>query len=360
MFRESYPRERICEKAAKLFEFRPGIRTGWVRHFLNHKTSLSQWYHSQRSSHGSWVGHRGFARRPSWCGPREPPLPWAGHPQGKVFTLFIDGIPKWTTWYELRKVFSVIGVVVDSYISKKQRKNKKVNFGFIRFYNREDAVMAVKRLNGHHVFGSKLHVSMAKYQKDGTSVSRNISAVNKVKACPVKHLSLQASRRYSDVVVDKKKNVQATSTSPVTSTLNTSEKSDGDNMVKPMAFEVNSEILPQMETVPTDFGSSSKDSQSVRVEILTVAQSVGSASVVDGDPATENNDCVKFDLGTVHLDVLSNSVDIDKASATPEQLGPVAMGDIGIKRSCRPRNLKKIMNTRDIANFLGYYGPTKA
>lgn len=127
-------------------------------------------------------------------------------------------------------------------------------------------------------------------------------------------------------------------------------------------FEVNSESLPQRDIMTTDFGYSSKDSQSVREEVHTVVQSMVPASIVDGDPkpTTENVECVKIDHGPINLDVFSNIGVKDKASTTTKQIRPETTGDIGKKRSCRPVNLKTITNTRDIANFLGFYGPTKA
>lgn len=59
------------------------------------------------------------------------------------------------------------------YISKKVRKNKNECFCFMRFRFEQEAVRAVRKLNGLVISGSKLAISMERYQKGGVPVPAN-------------------------------------------------------------------------------------------------------------------------------------------------------------------------------------------
>ncbi|CAO2812604.1 unnamed protein product [Amaranthus hypochondriacus] len=322
-------RERKGEKAFECFGTFPGFpgsRRVTVDHLFKNTNYYPQRSIPQRSFHGYWAGHRWVARRPMWLGPRVPPRQWAGHRQGGAFTLFIDGIPKKTTWFELKNIFSEIGVVVDSYISKKQRKGKAVCFGFVRFHHRWEADKAIKRFNGLRVFGNKLHVSMAKYQRGGIPVvSINALRKNKAEFRLLKQPS--NSRRCSDDVTGGKRKEQESNVNPV-----------------------------EKENSPTGV-SNSVDG----VDFKTDHE--GENSVGNG---TVSNPMVAFPLVTLvenskTVDDNSNVVTSEKelplpyVAATGEGLNDISSQTLPSAPSPKKRVRKVLTNSRDIANFLGYY-----
>ncbi|CAO2824985.1 unnamed protein product [Amaranthus hypochondriacus] len=156
-------------------------------------------------------GHRGFSRHQWWRGPREPPLSRAANP----ITLFVEGISRTTSMAELRRIFEYEGQVLDVYISGKRRKNKEGSFGFIRYGDSETATRAVDMMNGVWLQGSRLKVSMAKYQKGGIPIKesnptlRHPAQVNpakpKTKTQPLVNYKNRDHRRYADVLMGKNK-----------------------------------------------------------------------------------------------------------------------------------------------------------
>lgn len=208
----------------------------------------------------------------------------------------------------------MIGVVADSYISKKQRKNKVGNFGFIRFHNREDAERAVKRFDGLQIFGSKLHVSMAKYRKDGSPVSRNIKAVYNYLQ---KSKLVTGNRKFEQLHTVVQTGGEKI---PVRPTPFSAENIERDKVVTLAEDEVKSDVLSEMVTMPTNLGSSTMVSRNDREEGHTMVHTVASAPVVDGVPK-------------------SNTVDKDKASSTLELIRMETLGNLEKSRSCRPRTL---------------------
>ncbi|KAK8634096.1 hypothetical protein V6N13_014925 [Hibiscus sabdariffa] len=65
-------------------------------------------------------------------------------------------------WQGLRLAFGRHGDVVDAFIATKRNKKGR-RFGFVKFSNKTDADRAIERLNGFKLFGSKISVSVAKY-----------------------------------------------------------------------------------------------------------------------------------------------------------------------------------------------------
>ncbi|CAO2817616.1 unnamed protein product [Amaranthus hypochondriacus] len=258
-------------------------------------------------------------------------------------SLFVDFLPFGISRTWIHGLFSGAGKLVDVYISKKQRKNNNIAFGFVRYQRREDAMAAIKLLHGSKIRKSEIKVSLARFSRDGSSfVPRNqmgpwtqsgsqnkrwVTATSGSNSKSFTDFPKGSQRRHT---VEKK--VQARSTTPVRPTV--LEKSDGHYRAKPVVVEANSDARPLMETMPNKIGSSSKDSQTVKVAGLMVAQPE-STPFVDGDPkpTAQNNDCVKMDIGSVRLDVISNEADSEKASATPERIKPVAMGNFEKKTS---------------------------
>ena len=71
----------------------------------------------------------------------------------------------------MHDIFDKQGCVDDDFISKKIRKFIKEAFGFVRFRRTlQDAINAIRELNGLPVRGLRLRISMARYNKGGTSL----------------------------------------------------------------------------------------------------------------------------------------------------------------------------------------------
>ncbi|KAK8658924.1 hypothetical protein V6N13_029143 [Hibiscus sabdariffa] len=61
-----------------------------------------------------------------------------------------------------RMVFGRYGEVVNAFIARKVSRRGR-RFGFVRFTNRDDAVVASKRLNGFFLYGFRISISFAKF-----------------------------------------------------------------------------------------------------------------------------------------------------------------------------------------------------
>ncbi|KAE8674910.1 hypothetical protein F3Y22_tig00111708pilonHSYRG00222 [Hibiscus syriacus] len=79
------------------------------------------------------------------------------------YTIFIDNLPETIHWKRLGSIFGSHGQVIDAFIPKK-RNSKGVRFGFIRYATIEEARIAISKMNGIYVYGSKVRVSLAKYK----------------------------------------------------------------------------------------------------------------------------------------------------------------------------------------------------
>ncbi|CAO2832283.1 unnamed protein product [Amaranthus hypochondriacus] len=328
-------RVRECWKSKNAFEFQKYQKACCC--FLQ----SSNGYPPQRSVHGLRAGHRGSARHPWWRGPREPPAPNTGLYCGGVISLFIDGIPKNISYGELKKVFSVVGMVVDSYISLKHRKNRKENFGFIRFNRREEAEKAVKRFNGQVVFGSRLRVSKAKYQKGGSPFSPHLMKVTKY--YPVtQHIKLRSSHdsRRSDVVMGKqwleKKVVDGQLIVPVLPSLQVPEVNEADH--------------------PSTAGKEGDEKT-----YMTVLSSTQASKTPNDKTPSLPIDAMEVEANVDILRVEDHDEKINKTHIK----GPTEGGENGCvvnsERRCGPvpsnarGKVRKLLNTKEIALFLGYY-----
>ncbi|CAO2827513.1 unnamed protein product [Amaranthus hypochondriacus] len=292
--------------------FQNGKRRGGSRCYSYNGFSRSGLSPSQ-SVHG---GHRGVFRHQGWSGPREHPHKGFSSKRIGVFTLFVDGICSSTSINVLRLLFKGIGVVVDVFISRKSRTSRKDRFGFVRFKYREEAERAIKELNGQRLDGGTLRISMAKYKRGGEpikSVSRFIRWWFPPNHGPRRDKDSRPGRNVSTSSPELNKN-------EFPSLSSSEERTNGESASE----------LRNNET-----GGIEESTVTEMVPLHTVA----SAPVLDGE---------------------SKTVDKDKTSSTAEQITMETLGDFEKSRSCRPRTLKKIMNIKDIHNYLGYYGPTKA
>ncbi|CAO2814079.1 unnamed protein product [Amaranthus hypochondriacus] len=146
-------------------------------------------------------GHRGLSHPPWGCGPREPPYSGLGGSYGGVITLFIDGLSSSATNRDLRKLFGSFGTVVDAFISRKNRKNNKLAFGFVRYKHGAQAEDAILNLDGHPFFGLKIKVSLARFGKDGSPLpqAQHEGSGKPKEYGPFFSPALRVNRRFSGV-----------------------------------------------------------------------------------------------------------------------------------------------------------------
>lgn len=74
--------------------------------------------------------------------------------------LFVYGLSDTKRKYELLSLFCKYGRVIDVYNSKK-------GYGFVTFENKDDAALAMKKLNGYRICGRKITINIAKPRNSG-------------------------------------------------------------------------------------------------------------------------------------------------------------------------------------------------
>ncbi|KAE8729357.1 hypothetical protein F3Y22_tig00003721pilonHSYRG00352 [Hibiscus syriacus] len=79
------------------------------------------------------------------------------------YTIFIENVSEKIHWKRLGSIFGSHGQVIDAFIPKK-RNSKGFRFGFIRFATIEEARTAISKMNGNHIYGNKIRVSLTKYK----------------------------------------------------------------------------------------------------------------------------------------------------------------------------------------------------
>ncbi|KAK8625711.1 hypothetical protein V6N13_056872 [Hibiscus sabdariffa] len=88
-------------------------------------------------------------------------------------TVFVENIPNSMLWKGLWHAFARNGDVVDAYIAKKLSERRR-RFGFVRFKSKTNATRAIEQLNGFSLYGSRLLVKMAEFErKNGEGVDNN-------------------------------------------------------------------------------------------------------------------------------------------------------------------------------------------
>ncbi|KAL4332984.1 hypothetical protein GQ457_07G001180 [Hibiscus cannabinus] len=82
----------------------------------------------------------------------------------RTVTLFVVNLSPMMHWSGLRQAFDFYGDVVDSFEAIKRDRNGR-RFGFVRFSNIWDATRAIERLNVFNLYGSRILVLFAKYER---------------------------------------------------------------------------------------------------------------------------------------------------------------------------------------------------
>ena len=131
----------------------------------------------------------------------------------------------------------------------KPRKHKQTAFGFIRLNNTQSALNAIKTLDGFCVNGSKVSVSLAKYNKDGSSIRKQkttiVSMPNQSRG--IRTSNFRDHRKYSDVLTGNQKRIPDAETAPkiipIFYTLNAIENEDNVKMLQRAVVAENSEVI---------------------------------------------------------------------------------------------------------------------
>ncbi|MED6218583.1 hypothetical protein PIB30_027921 [Stylosanthes scabra] len=115
-----------------------------------------------------------------------------GDRRSGTVTVFVDNLPTNTTLAWLWKISSRMGRVADAFLSKKKRDGNKLPFAFVRFANRSEALRSVQNLDDWVVWGCRLSVSLAKYERTVVKNIRSIEGDNEgrheseVEKCPLR------------------------------------------------------------------------------------------------------------------------------------------------------------------------------
>ena len=97
-----------------------------------------------------------------------------------TYTLFVDNLPKSMTTSWLWQLCNFEGGVVDVFLSRKQRAMKLGPFAFVRFINKQDALEAIRKLDGLTVRGYAIKVQEARYSRmeEYKKIENHINARN--------------------------------------------------------------------------------------------------------------------------------------------------------------------------------------
>ena len=82
--------------------------------------------------------------------------------------LFVYGLSDTTKKDELLSLFSTYGRVIDVYNSKK-------GYGFVTFENKDDAALAIEKMNGYRICGQSITIDIAKPRNSGGQFDGNLN-----------------------------------------------------------------------------------------------------------------------------------------------------------------------------------------
>lgn len=77
------------------------------------------------------------------------------------FTIFVDIIPHALDPFGLKGIFRTAGDMSDSYIPSRRGKRNRNRFGFIRFWNKRDALRSIITFGNTIIRGSRIKVTIA-------------------------------------------------------------------------------------------------------------------------------------------------------------------------------------------------------
>ncbi|MED6180241.1 hypothetical protein PIB30_008435 [Stylosanthes scabra] len=122
----------------------------------------SSGYAGRRQRARAWGGeHPKFGRDNNRVGVRH----GSSNFEMSVFTIFVDNLPTQVFKGDLYREFAKDRRVKDAFISRKQRKNERGPFAFVRFEDIGGARRVVDRLNGYYCRGRNLMITLCKYRR---------------------------------------------------------------------------------------------------------------------------------------------------------------------------------------------------
>ncbi|XP_023342635.1 serine/arginine-rich splicing factor 2 [Eurytemora carolleeae] len=83
----------------------------------------------------------------------------------RMVSLKVDGLSHRTNLEDLESLFDKYGKVGDVYIPKDYRTKENRGFGFVRYFNKDDAEDAIDALDGRKFDGRELSVQYARYDR---------------------------------------------------------------------------------------------------------------------------------------------------------------------------------------------------
>ncbi|MED6160208.1 hypothetical protein PIB30_049189 [Stylosanthes scabra] len=82
-------------------------------------------------------------------------------------SVFVDHLPVGVSKREIYKKFGKVGFILDVFISRKERRNGKGIFAFVRYYSLVGAEKAVKWINGLTWDGCILYATLSSDRREG-------------------------------------------------------------------------------------------------------------------------------------------------------------------------------------------------
>ena len=83
----------------------------------------------------------------------------------REFTVFVNNLPQNLDRHGLKGIFQKAGGVSDSYTPIRRSIKTRSRYGFVRFKSRHEAIKSLSMLNNTIVHGSKIQVSLARFEK---------------------------------------------------------------------------------------------------------------------------------------------------------------------------------------------------
>ncbi|XP_057436865.1 eukaryotic translation initiation factor 3 subunit G-like [Lotus japonicus] len=100
------------------------------------------------------------------------------------YSVFIDGIEDKVYYLHLRHLCSKFGKVLNLFVQRQRKSGRIWRFGFVRFGLREQALKAVRGLNGFRLGNASLAVSMARSPQGCGSSSNAVGFGPQVVSAP--------------------------------------------------------------------------------------------------------------------------------------------------------------------------------
>ncbi|CAO2825109.1 unnamed protein product [Amaranthus hypochondriacus] len=292
------------------------------------------------------AGNRGVTHLPWRCGPREPPslvdvryqflcrrYSW------NYTSLFVDGLPRNYPNYCLKKLFSMVAVVFDSFVSRKRRPHKTCAFGFVRLRSRREALKVIKSLNGFRVEENIIRVSFAKFDRNGKAFFSGNE--NRTLNCKPNHAPVYSdARRPADAL----KNGQRNGTVDKVEHGIGLSVSSASNMEKPTKVTEQPQSQVAVEHEEGMGLKNDMDVDSSEVSSIIYVTPGGSDCVMEEKDSSSSPVAMDKQSDTKS----SNEAEIKNSSSQPRKCA-----NTFVAPTKKPRSV--LLNSRAIADYLGYY-----